>query len=157
MEIAEVFGVSRQSLWTLAGAVWLLTVWDLVLDPAMAHESLTIKFWEWSETGPYFGMPIKNFVGWSITGLLYMGVSRLLWREELKPSSFRVGVPLVVYLANMVFAMALSASVDLWIPVLLAIALGVAPALSVLRGDDRRSRRAPRAPQLVRPASISRG
>lgn len=151
-------GVTRQSLWTLAGAVWLLTVWDLVLDPAMAHESLRIKFWEWSETGPYFGMPIKNFIGWSITGLLYMGVSRLLWRKELEPGSFKVGVPLVIYLANMVFAMALSASVDLWIPVLLAIVLGVAPALSILREDDGpRRRRMPSAPRMVWPASISRG
>ena len=154
-------GVSRQSLWTLAGAVWLLTVWDLVLDPAMAHDSLRIKFWEWSETGPYFGMPVKNFIGWSITGLLYMGVSRLVWRSELKPGSFKVGVPLIIYLANMVFAMALSASVGLWIPIVLAIALGVVPALSILGGDDRRPRRgpgrAPAAPQLVWPASISRG
>ena len=157
-QLVHRLGLSRQSLWTLAGAVWLLTVWDLVLDPAMAHESLPIKFWEWSETGPYFGMPIKNFIGWSLTGLIYMGISRLLWREELTPGGFKVGVPLVIYLANMVFAMALSASVDLWVPVLLAIVLGVAPALSILTGDGGPPRRRlPSTPQLVWPASISRG
>ena len=160
-QLVASFSVDRQSLWTLAGAVWLLTVWDLVLDPAMAHESLPIKFWRWSESGPYFGMPVKNFIGWSITGLLYMGVSRLLWRTELTPRSYGVGVPLLIYVANMVFAMFLSASVDLWIPVLLAVALGVVPAMAALGGDDRRPRRMPRrmpeAPQMVWPASISRG
>ena len=157
-ELVHRLGLSHQSLWTLAAGVWLLTVWDLVLDPAMAHESLPIKFWEWSETGPYFGMPIKNFIGWSVTGLLYMSASRLLWREELRPRSFSVGVPLLIYVANTVFAMALSASVDLWIPVLLAIVLGVVPAMSVLGGDGPpRRRRMPSAPQMVWPASISRG
>jgi putative membrane protein len=29
----------------VALGAWFLTVWDLVLDPAMAHESLPVKFW----------------------------------------------------------------------------------------------------------------
>ena len=67
----------------LALGVWLLTAWDLVLDPAMADPSLRVQFWTWHETGPYFGMPIQNLVGWSVTGLLYMGLSRLLWGSDI--------------------------------------------------------------------------
>ena len=55
----------RRTLWSLALGVWLLTAWDLVLDPAMADPSLRVQFWTWHETGPYFGMPIQNLVGWS--------------------------------------------------------------------------------------------
>ena len=156
-QIVARLGIGRVSFWTLFGGVWLLTVWDLVLDPAMAHESLRIQFWVWSQEGPYFGMPIKNFIGWSVTGLIYMGISRLIWREEVEPRQFTATLPLLVYLANMAFAMILSASVDLWIPVMLAVVLGIVPALIVLRTGEVRPRRRARQPQLVWPASIVRG
>jgi putative membrane protein len=156
-QIVDRLGLSHASFWTLAGGVWLLTVWDLVLDPAMAHESLRIQFWHWFQDGPYFGMPVKNFIGWSVTGLLYMGVSRLLWREGVEPREFGPAVPLVVYLTNMLFAMMLSASVDLWAPIGLALLLGVVPALLALRRVEPRPRRRAARPQLVWPASIQQG
>ena len=118
----------RHTLWSLMLGTWFLTVWDLVLDPAMAHESLRVQFWVWDETGPYFGMPVKNFIGWSVTGLLFMAISRALWREDVKPQAVPMLFPLAVYTANVLFAMVLSAGVDLWMPILLAAVLGLIPA-----------------------------
>ncbi|CAN5730830.1 carotenoid biosynthesis protein [soil metagenome] len=117
----------------LAGG-WLLTVWDLVLDPAMAHDSLQIKFWEWSETGPYFGMPIKNFVGWTLTALAFMAISRLLWRKEADTGRIPAIFPFAIYTVNTIFAMALSMNVDLWIPVVLSALLGLVPAWIAVNG-----------------------
>lgn len=128
----RLIGARHTAAWTIGIGAWLLTVWDLVLDPAMAHESLRIQFWVWDETGPYFGMPIKNFIGWSITGLLFMAISRWLWREDIDPATFSNRLPLLVYAVNLAFAMILSAGVGLWIPVLLAIVLGLVPAAAVL-------------------------
>ncbi|GIV98031.1 MAG: hypothetical protein KatS3mg057_2688 [Herpetosiphonaceae bacterium] len=122
----------RSSWPTLLLGVWFLTVWDLVLDPAMAHESLPIKFWVWYEQGSYFGMPIKNFAGWSLTGLAFMGLSRQLWRSEASLDRRVRWVPFGVYIANMIFASALSLSVGLWQPVLIAALLGGLPALLAL-------------------------
>lgn len=119
--------------WTIGLGAWLLTVWDLVLDPAMAHESLRIRFWVWDETGPYFGMPVKNFVGWTVTALVFMVVSRLLWREEAEVRRRSLQLPLVVYAANLAFAMVLSAGVGLWLPIVLAAVLGLAPAALAAR------------------------
>lgn len=118
------------------GGAYLLTVWDLVLDPAMAHDDLAVRFWTWSETGGYFGMPLKNFAGWTLTAAVFMAVSRVLWRRDIHPASYSLALPVGVYVANMVFASALSISVDLWIPVLLGIVLGVLPAVLVWRADD---------------------
>jgi hypothetical protein len=42
--------------------------------------------------------------------------------------------PVVVYAANIAFASVLSASVDLWVPILLAVVLGFLPSLLALRG-----------------------
>ena len=59
---------SRRASRILLGAVWLV-VWDLALDPAM---SFLTPYWRWEETGPYYGMPWMNLVGWYATGLVLM-------------------------------------------------------------------------------------
>lgn len=130
-------------LWPYAVLIgaWLLTVWDLVLDPAMAHESLDVKFWVWSETGPYFGMPLQNFLGWTLTAMVFMTVARLFWMgdPDTDRQRLRIWFPFTVFAVNIFFASALSASVDLWIPILLAVVFGLLPAaLVLLRRPARR-------------------
>ena len=127
--LAARIGAARRTAWSLALGAWFLTVWDLVLDPAMAHESLRVQFWVWDEVGPYLGMPVKNFIGWTLTGLLFMAISRGLWRRDPGPGALGVRVSLAVYVANLAFAMVLSAGVGLWVPILLAVVLGLLPAV----------------------------
>jgi putative membrane protein len=139
--LAARLGVRRRTAWSLGLGVWFLTVWDLVLDPAMAHHALRVQFWVWDESGPYFGMPIRNFVGWSLTGLLFMAIGRALWRRDVEPERLPMRFPLAVYAANVAFAMVLSAGVGLWLPILLAAALGVLPATLAVRAQPRTPRR----------------
>lgn len=131
-------GRTRSWLLVVLGA-WLLLVWDLVLDPAMAHESLPVKFWEWYETGPFFGMPIQNLLAWFVTGLLYIGVSRLLWRADPTVPAPLLRTPLVTYLANCLFAAVLSLSVGLWQPIPLALAAGLLPIVALSWTSPARS------------------
>jgi putative membrane protein len=118
----------KETLWSLVLGAYFLTVWDLALDPAMASKYLPLHFWLWHQTGPYFGMPISNLVGWSLTGLAFVGVSRLLWRTNLDPKRIVVWLPFGMYAANIGFAIALDLSAGLWIPSLMAVILGVVPA-----------------------------
>lgn len=144
--VAERLGRERSLLWTCLLGTWFLTVWDLVLDPAMAHSSLRVQFWTWNTTGPYFEMPLRNLIGWSLTGFVFMAISRALWRRQPKVDGVG-GLPLAVYAANLGFAIVVSASVDLWIPVLLALALGLLPgAVIVLRNRRVPSRLAAATP-----------
>ena len=46
-----------------------LVLWDLALDPAM---SALTPYWRWEDSGPYYGMPWMNPVGWFCTGILLM-------------------------------------------------------------------------------------
>lgn len=132
------------SLLAVLGGAYLLTVWDLVLDPAMAHEDLVIQFWTWSEGGPYFGMPLINFTGWALTAAMFMGISRLLWRTDPDPTDYPSTMPFLIYLANIIFASALSLSVDLWEPVLIAAVFGVIPAAVAWRSEPPAVTRASR-------------
>jgi putative membrane protein len=127
--------VARQG-WRPAGAlgvalgVWFLTAWDLVLDPAMAYDGLRLKFWVWHESGPYYGMPIRNFIGWMVTGLTFMTVARLLWGGDAR--NVPAGFPLLIYSTNLVWAMILCVGAGLWPPVAVAAGLGILPALLLL-------------------------
>jgi putative membrane protein len=125
--LAERQNLRHPGMWSVLLGAWLLTAWDLVLDPAMAHDSLRVQFWIWHEHGPYFGMPIKNFAGWAITGLLFMAVSRRLWRASAHLSTKQLRVPSVVFIANLVFAMVISGAVGLWQPIVISIVLAGAP------------------------------
>jgi uncharacterized membrane protein len=129
---ASRFGLKPGAVWTVAIGAWLLTVWDLVLDPAMAHEAMPVRFWEWRESGAYHGTPLKNFAGWAATGVAFMAPSRVLWREDVVLPPRRAWFPFVVYAANVGFGMALAASVGLTGPILLAAILGLAPAVAAL-------------------------
>ncbi|MGE3271656.1 MAG: carotenoid biosynthesis protein [Chloroflexota bacterium] len=127
-------GVKRRGILSVAFGGWLLMAWDLVLDPAMAHDSLPLKFWVWHQTGAYFGMPLQNLLGWIGTGVAFMAVSRLLWRSDVQANEVPPLIPFLVYVTNVVWAMVLSASVGLWGPILLAVILGIVPAMLALRG-----------------------
>jgi putative membrane protein len=50
-------------------AALAMTGWDLVMDPKMAEEGI----WVWEDGGPYFGVPLHNYVGWILnTFVIYL-------------------------------------------------------------------------------------
>jgi putative membrane protein len=122
-------------------AAWLLTAWDLVLDPAMAALP-QIRFWVWHEHGPYFGMPLRNLAGWFLTGLAYIGLSRLAWRDDPAIDAAAARLPLAVYVANVAWALVLAASAGLWLAAVLALAFAFAPLVLLAKG-------APEAPRAA--------
>lgn len=139
--------VRHRTLWSLVLGAWFLTAWDLALDPAMASNNLPFKFWLWHvSNGIYFGMPLQNFVGWSITGLLFMALSRFFWRENVRPGQLPTWFPFAMYAANMGFAFALSLSVGLWQPVIFAALFGLLPASLALRRPTNNTLSKPGAP-----------
>jgi putative membrane protein len=130
--IAASRGWPRRTLCSIVLGTWLLTAWDLVLDPSMAAPQMQyIHFWVWHETGPYFGMPLRNLAGWFLTGLVFIAVGRLAWRERTAPI-VAVTIPLVVYAANVVWSMVLSISAGMWPTAIAAIALSLVPAAFAL-------------------------
>jgi uncharacterized membrane protein len=53
----------------------VMTAWDLSNDPFMANE---LKAWVWLDSGPYFGIPVENFFGWTATVFLISMICRLI-------------------------------------------------------------------------------
>jgi putative membrane protein len=57
-------------------AAFVMTGWDVVMDPGMAAAGN----WIWEKGGAYFGVPRHNYLGWLITTFLVYWIVGLLWR-----------------------------------------------------------------------------
>lgn len=80
----------------VVGGAAALTAWDAFLDPQMVGEG----YWTWAGGGAYRGVPLGNYLGWFVTGLVLMAAYELL----LPPGGRRPGAALVVqYAAVAVF------------------------------------------------------
>ena len=106
----------RRILWVLSAAV-LLTLVDGVLDPGAA----SLGFWVWSEGGPYYGVPISNYLGWLLSSSLAAAILLALGRRKWG----RVSPPPTL-LDSALVAVAFWAGVDLFSGLLLPAVLGVA-------------------------------
>ncbi len=133
-KIVQQTPLRQTTLWSIALGAWLLMAWDLVLDPAMASDKMSVMhFWIWKEHGAYFGMPLRNLAGWLGTGLAFIAVGRFVWTRAYDARTMAAWLPFGVYAVNVLWAMALSLSVGLWPTALAAVALSLVPAALALR------------------------
>ncbi len=121
------------------GALWL-TVWDLALDPAMSH--LT-PYWVWEDSGPYYGMPWLNLVGWYLTGLALMAALEAL-ADRGRLTSLPLDWSAAFYLLVLTLPLGMVAAAGLWAAV--AVTLG---GVSLAGGLSLAARRAARASRFA--------
>jgi len=72
--------INSENKWRLIlKSAILVLIADLVLDPA----AVALQFWIYVYNGIFYGVPLQNFIGWIITGILAAIVSLLLFGNEL--------------------------------------------------------------------------
>lgn len=86
----------------LLGAL-VMTAWDLLADPILSGP--TIRAWVWEQGGPYYGVPLQNYLGWVATTfvvfLLYRAVERRWRPRPAGPLSGAAGgMPVGAYLSD---------------------------------------------------------
>lgn len=77
-------------------AAMAMTGWDAVMDPGMSAAGN----WIWEQGGSYFGVPLRNYLGWLVTTfLVYLGWGWLGKRERPIGGTGRgfAALPIVVY------------------------------------------------------------
>lgn len=95
--VGEQGGTGRIAWLSLLGAI-TITAWDLAVDPVFSN----LGFWVWEGGGPYFGVPLQNFVGWILTTFIIFFCYRLWERQAgIQPlgplSSLAVWMPPLIY------------------------------------------------------------
>lgn len=79
--ILAAYTITRKSV----SNIWLrffsipivLVVFDLVLDPGAVY----LGFWKYKETGFFYGVPLTNFAGWIISGIIGAGIIEILLKR----------------------------------------------------------------------------
>ena len=109
-------------------AALVMTAWDTVMDPGMAAAGT----WVWEQGGPYFGVPLQNYIGWLLTTFLAYLAAGVLWRTAHVTAGLGrhfSSLPVVVYACY-----ALSYAMPRSIPALQVVAVFamVMPALLAL-------------------------
>jgi uncharacterized membrane protein len=77
-------------------AAWVMTAWDLAMDPGMAAGGI----WVWEKGGEYFGVPLRNYAGWLLTTFLVYWIVGWLWRgrgEREAVTKVFEALPVIVY------------------------------------------------------------
>lgn len=87
-----------------------LVAWDVLMDPAM---SAAFPFWSWHEGGEYYGMPLVNWFGWLLTGLVLAAPTVWLVGDRLKRLE-KDPVGPALYALNGLFPFALALQAGMW-------------------------------------------
>ena len=126
--------------WALAGGA-ILTAWDVSMDPAM---SAATSHWIWHQPGFFYGMPLINWIGWYITGVI---VSRAML-AIVPPSAFALHVspawlPVALYAVNGIMPIAMTARAGMWWAAGLGAVAMAVPVLLAIRARSRSGAESP--------------
>jgi len=128
--------------WAIVAA-FVLTAWDVSMDPAM----VSTTHWLWhlpASNGAtlvqrvflsnlFYGMPLTNWLGWLLTGCIVARVMLAIvppsrWAAEVSPSR----LPLVLYAVNGIFPILICAGRGMWYAVAFgSIAMAIPLMLAV--------------------------
>ncbi|MEV6868419.1 carotenoid biosynthesis protein [Streptosporangium subroseum] len=59
-------------------ASFAMVAWDLSMDPTLATIQ---RLWIWEDSGGFFGVPLVNFLGWSLTTYVFLQLFSLYLRS----------------------------------------------------------------------------
>lgn len=99
----------------IAFAVFLLVLFDLVFDPV----ALQLNFWQWSNEGIYYGVPLQNFLGWMLSGVISIVYTDLLLRKLKDLNEWWS----YIYVGNLVLWTVLALFFGMYIPFLIGVIL----------------------------------
>lgn len=69
----------RRFLFLIIATVFVVLS-DIVIDPA----AVALKFWVWESYGPFYGVPLQNFMGWVLSGFIAALIYLLLLGDRYK-------------------------------------------------------------------------
>ena len=113
----------------------VMTAWDLVIDPILSGP--TVRAWIWEAGGPYFGIPIKNYVGWFLTTftvyLAYRALEQRFAPVPLGPVTTGIAALPVATYGVMLSSDLLSGVAPAGLAVIGVVAMGVPVVVAVWR------------------------
>jgi putative membrane protein len=117
----------------------VMTAWDLVVDPILSGPDA--RAWIWDNGGPYFGIPIQNYLGWLLTTftvyLAYRALEQRVASAPAGPVTSQVAALAVGGYGAMLAAQLLSGVLPAGVAVIGPVVMGVPIAIAVVRLQPR--------------------
>lgn len=123
-------GGDRTDWWLsrVGGTLGVVLLVDLVLDPG----AVAVQFWTYLEPGVYYGVPLSNYGGWVLSGLIgVIGFDRAFDRGALRRRLAECEFMLDDLVSFVLLWGAINAFYAQWVPVGLAVVL----ALGLMRAN----------------------
>jgi putative membrane protein len=123
---------------------FLMMLIDVVIDPLAVRGDRWFlgRIFEYAEPGIYFGVPLSNFAGWWLVGLVGMGGYLAVAGPAGAPIA-RLWPGVALYYAVLGFNLTMTAWIGEWLLFVLGIALHLALAMGFLFGTQVRARALP--------------
>lgn len=67
---------------------------DFIIDPIAVHK---MGLWSWEKGSWYFGIPLRNFLGWFTVGLSAVLLSKFSYTQRLEINTYLYILPIVCY------------------------------------------------------------
>jgi putative membrane protein len=121
----------RSGAWALAttgGGLMMLL--DIVIDPIAVRGDQWFlgRIFYYAEVGPYFGVPLSNFVGWALVGTAAIGGYLVLTRDA---RGTRPMPGIALYYAVLAFNLAVTVWIREWVLLGLGLLLHAATAVTL--------------------------
>lgn len=101
------------------GATMLTALFSVIANVVVTPALTRMQLWNWETPGPFYGVPIMNFAGWLITGLLGALVLSALWGETKTRRSLGYSLFAIVW-----FWAGVNLGLQQWLPGGIGIAIG---------------------------------
>jgi putative membrane protein len=109
---------------------------DLLLEPVAAYIT---GYWQWLDSGPYYGVPTANFLAWGATALVLTMLTIRLCGRRITEATLLPAVPALLYTLNLLQFTLVDLAYGYFVPALLgaAVTLGIVGRVRALRLDIR--------------------
>jgi putative membrane protein len=107
---------TRHPIGLLIGAPLLALVLDLLLEPVAAYIT---GYWQWLDSGPYYGVPTANFLAWGALALLLTLLTIGLCGRRITEAALLPAVPALLYTLNLLQFALVDLAYGFFVPALL--------------------------------------
>ncbi|MDQ3159111.1 MAG: carotenoid biosynthesis protein [bacterium] len=105
-----------KGMWRVPLTALFALIVDVVIDPALTKMGI----WVWESPGQFYGVPLLNFAGWLITGVVGAMILNYLWGEaEVKRGMVASAFAIVLFWSG------INLGLQQWIPGIIGMVVGI--------------------------------
>lgn len=130
--VGMVYSITKKKILRIILPVAILVIFDLLLDPGVVGVGL----WTYINGGVFYGVPVSNFVGWGLTGLVGSIICFFFINKYPQKNMHYL---MYSFFISIVFWTIVSAGLSLWVSFFIGCALIVLSIMVYFKNNEKNS------------------